>query len=174
MRPAKKITLSAMAVALGVVFLVVGSAWQTLDLSLAALASLLVVFVYIEIGSPFTWLVWLATTLAAFMFFPGSIVWLEYFAVFGIYPILKAYIERLPRVLWLVVKLAYINAMLVAMIFAVRIILGMPFFAGDLWIVNAALYLVMNVAFVAYDLFLTVIIRLYMSKYRHRFRKFLK
>jgi hypothetical protein len=31
----------------------------------------------------------------------------------------------------------------------------------------------MNVAFIAYDMFLSVMVRLYLTKYRHRFKKFL-
>ena len=52
MKETKKLTISAMTVALGVVFMVVGAVFEVLDLSTAVLASLLVVFIYIEIGSP--------------------------------------------------------------------------------------------------------------------------
>ena len=163
-----------MMVALGAVFLTVGAVWEIMDLSLCAIASLLIAFVYIELGSPYTWLVWLCTSLVSFIFFSGSVVWIEYFSVFGIYPILKAYIERTPRTLWLIFKLAYINAVIVVMIFCIELIFGFSFFGTDsLWI-SAATYLLLNVAFIAYDAFLTVLIRLYMTKYRRRFRKFLK
>ena len=174
MRATKKITVSAMIVALGVVFLTVGAMWEVLDLSLAAFASLLVAFIYIEIGSPYTWLVWLATSLITLIIFPGSIVWAEYLALFGIYPIIKAYIERMPRFIWWPVKLAYINAVFVAAIFLIEVLFSIPFFSTDVWWIRAGLYIFLNVAFVAYDLFLTVLVRAYMIKYRPRFRKFLK
>lgn len=174
MRQTKKITLSAMIVAISVAFLTVGAMWEVLDLSLAAFASVFVAFVYIEIGSPYTWLVWLLTSLITAIIFPGSIVWAEYLGLFGIYPILKAYIERLPRIFWIILKLVYINAIAVAAIFLVEIVFSVPFFSGDVWWINTGLYLLVNVAFFAYDIFLSVLIRAYMTNFRHRFRKFLK
>ena len=62
MKQTKKLTLSAMIVALGTVFMKLGSIIEVFDLTAAALASMLVAFVYVEIGSPYTWLVWLATS----------------------------------------------------------------------------------------------------------------
>ena len=174
MRQTKKVTISAMAIALGVVFLTVGAMWDVLDLSLAAFSSLLVTFIFIEVGSPYTWLVWLATTLLAFIFFPGSVVWIEYLLIFGIYPILKAYIERAPRVLWWIFKLLYANVAVIAMILGIKLILSQAFFGSDLLWVNVGIYALINVAFVAYDIFLTILIRAYMTNYRHKFKKFLK
>ncbi len=174
MKQTKKVTISAMAIALGTVFLTVGAIWEVLDLSLAAISSLLVAFVFIEIGSPYTWIVWLATSLLTFIFFPGSVVWIEYLLVFGIYPIIKAYIERAPRILWWILKLVFANAVVLAMIFVVEYILGIPFFGVDELIIKVGLYLLIIAAFVAYDIFLTILIRTYMTKYRQKFRKFLK
>lgn len=174
MRQTKKITLSAMVVALGTVFMVVGGFVEVLDLTVCALASLLVAFVYIEIGSPYTWLVWICTSLATFLCMPGKFIWLTYLLVFGIYPILKAYIERLPRGAWLIIKLLFINCMIWLLIFGFDVIFGIPFFAVDkLWI-KAFVYVVMNIGFIAYDLFITVLVRFYFEKLRHRFRNFLK
>lgn len=174
MRQTKKITLSAMVVALGTVFMVIGGFVEILDLTVCALASLLMAFVYIEIGSPYTWLVWLCTSLATFLCFPGGIIWMEYFLIFGIYPILKAYIEKLPRGVWIFIKLLFINAIIWMLIFGVELILGIPFFAVDkLWL-KAGVYVIMNVAFIAYDLFITVLVRFYFERLRHRFRNFLK
>ena len=174
MRQTKKVTISAMVVALGTMFLVLGAVFDVLDLSACALASLFVAFIYIEIGSPYTYLVWLATALLTFVFFPGSLVWVEYLLVFGIYPILKAYIEKLPRMAWLFLKLVYFNVIIWLIIIASEFVFKIPFFAVDkLWL-KAVFYLILNVAFVAYDIFLTVLIRFYFQKLRPRFINFLK
>ena len=174
MRQTKKITLSAMVVALGTVFMVIGGFIEVLDLTVCALASLLVAFVYIEIGSPYTWLVWICTSLASFLIMPGKFIWMLYLLIFGIYPLLKAYIERLPRGVWLILKLLFINAMIWALMFGVELILGIPFFVVDkLWL-KAGVYIVMNVGFIAYDLFITVLIRFYFERLRRRFKNFLK
>ena len=52
MRQTKKLTLSAMIVALGTVSMVLGAVIEVFDLTAVALASALVAFVYIELGSP--------------------------------------------------------------------------------------------------------------------------
>ena len=174
MKTTKKITVSSMVVALGAIFLILGSYISAADLILEVVASLLAVFVYIEIGSPYTWLVWLATTLTVAFLPNGISVAGMYLLVFGIYPILKAYIERTPRALWLPIKLVYINVIIVILALAVRLITGASMFASELLIVNVALWVLINVAFVAYDMFITVAVRLYMLKYRKIFSKFLK
>jgi hypothetical protein len=174
MKTTKKITVSAMVVALGAIFLVVGSYISAVDLIFEVVASLLAVFVYIELGSPYTWLVWPATTLTVAFLPNGISVAGLYFLVFGIYPILKAYIERLPKVLWWPVKLAYINAVIWLLIYFVDLIFGTPFLEGDTVWLQAAMYLLINVAFVMYDVFITVMVRFYFDKLRHRFSRFLR
>ncbi|MBR5140320.1 MAG: hypothetical protein IKV16_04615 [Clostridia bacterium] len=173
MRPTKRITVSAMATALGSALMAVGAVWELVDMALAALASFLVVIILIEVGSPFPWLVWITTSLATFLFFPGSTVWLMYF-VFGVFPILKYYIERLKRPFWFPLKLIYVNACIIGLLYALDFIFGTPLFGTDNLIVKIALYTVLNFAFFAYDRMLTLLIRLYTVKYRQRFRHLFK
>ena len=163
-----------MMVALSVAFMTLGYFVETLDLTVAAFASLVVAVVYVEIGSPYTYLVWICTSVLSLIFFPGSVLSCEYFLVFGIYPILKGFIEKLPRVFWILVKLLYINLILIVLMLVMEKLLLIPFFTvGELWM-KVGIWLLINVAFVAYDLFITVIMRLYMAKYRKVFAKFLK
>ena len=174
MKTTKKITVSGMVVALGAIFLIVGSYISAVDLLFEVVASLRMVFVYIELGSPYTWLVWPATALTVVFLPNGITVAGLYLLVFGIYPILKAYIERTPRVLWWPIKIVYINVIILILALMVRLITGAPMFTSRLIIVNAAVWILINVAFVAYDMFITVAVRLYMLKYRKIFAKFLK
>ena len=174
MSQTKKITLSALMVALGTVFMVIGAAIEVLDLTVCAMASLLVVFVFLEIGSYYPWLVWICTSLATALIYPGSLVWVEYALIFGIYPLIKAYIEKLPRWTWLIVKLVYINAVIWGLFAICELLLGLPFFDTDGMVMTVILYVLMNVAFIAYDLFITVMVRFYFLKLRPRFKKFLK
>lgn len=162
-----------MATALGAALMSIGALWEVVDMALAAVASFLVVIILIEVGSPYPWLVWLSTSLITFLFFPGSTVWLMYF-VFGVFPILKYYIEKLKRPFWFPLKLLYVNACIIALIYLVELIFGFPFFETDLFILKAVLYVVLNGAFLAYDRLLTLLIRLYMEKYRPRFKHLFK
>ncbi len=174
MRETKRLAISAMMCALGVAFMSLGAVIETLDLTVGAMASLLVAFVYIEIGKPYHYLVWICTSLITALVFPGSALWVEYLLIFGIYPILKAYIERLPHWTWWLLKLVYINAVVAALAFGMEKLLGIPFFEEEGEWMIAAFWLLLNVAFVMYDLFLRTLIRLYFAKYRERFSRLLK
>lgn len=170
-----------MIVALGTVFMVLGAVIEVFDLTAVALASVLVAFVYIELGSPYTWLVWLCTTLTTFLLYQHSPMWFIYLVLFGIYPILKGYIEKLPRGFWWPIKIVFANVSFVLMVFGIKLITGIPFINPEeqfFGIAGKALYIVMwvllNVAFIAYDFFIVVMVRYYMDKLRPRFRNLLK
>lgn len=172
MSQTKKVTLSATVAALSAVFLVIGGYLDVFDLTASALASLLVAFVHVEIGKPYDFLVWLITSLVTFLF--GSLLWAEYLLVFGIYPILKAYIERLPRGVWIFLKLLFINLMLWSIMAVYEFIFKIPFFVVDKLWVKVGVYFVLNVGFIAYDLFITVLMRFYFERFRNRIKHLLK
>ncbi len=187
MRSTKKVTLSAMMCALSVVVLALGAVFEAFDLTAAALASICITFINIEIGAPYTFIAWICTTLLSFLFFPQSMLWIEYLLLFGLYPVLKGYIEKLPRLAWWPIKLPLYNLCLFLMAEGMGFILGVDFFGieGDwknIFSMGAAIWwesplillIVANIAFVAYDLFLTMAMRVYMLKYRPRLQKYLK
>ena len=174
MSSTKKLTLSAVTVALGAVVMTVGAFFEVLDLTTCCFASLLVMFVYMEIGSPYTWIVWICTSLAVFLIAPAKFVWAEYLFIFGIYPILKAYIERLPRKLWILMKAVFFALVVGGAILVCEILLGVPFFEVEAtWLKVGAIALI-AVAAAAYDMFLTVMIRFYIFKLRPRIKNLLK
>ena len=184
MRATKKLTLSAILVAMSVVVMVLGGVVPVLDLSMSAMASIIVAFAYIEIGSPYTWLIWLCTTVLSAVMFPGSLLWVSYLVAFGVYPIIKGYIERTPRGLWFLFKLLFANAAIWLMILGSELVLGLPLFnVSELGltltplltrVIEGVLYIVLNLVFFAYDLCITACVRFYMVKLRHRFQKFLR
>lgn len=174
MKETKKLTLSAILTALGVVIMLLGAVIEVLDLSVGAIASLIVVFVFVEIGKPYHWLVWICTSLLTALIYPGSALWVEYLLIFGIYPILKSYIEKLPRWSRWPVKLAYINAVVAFLAFAMEKLLGIPFFEDEGAWMRALFWILLNVAFVLYDFFLKVLLRAYFVKYRDRILSLIK
>ena len=173
MKQTKKITISAMTTALGAALMAIGAVWELVDMSLAAFASFLVVFILIEVGFPYPWLVWITTSLITFLFFPGSTIWLMYF-VFGVFPILKYYIEKLKRFFWFPIKLIYVNVCIIGLMYAMELIFGLPLFETEYLLLKIALYALLNFAFFAYDRLLTLLIRLYIGKYRQRFKSLFK
>ena len=172
--------MSAVLVAMGVLMTVLGSVIDLFDLTASALCSLLVAFAYIEIGSPYTYLVFVCTAALSAVLFPGSFMWVSYLFIFGSYPILKGYIERLGRALWLPLKLIYAAIASSGTALMSSFVLGVPLVEGTLLsslspiLVYGALGLLSLLAFVLYDYFLTVLIRYYFNKLRPRLKHLFK
>ena len=181
MRTTKKLTLSAMMTALSTVILLLSSLFGLMELTVGAITSLLVVFVIIEVKGAYPWLVWLTTSLISLLLFPSKTIGAAYLLVFGVYPILKVYFERLPRVFSLLVKFAYISVILATFIFLSELLLGVPFFEEmpdiaptlQLW-VKVGIVALFYIAFFAYDMFITVLVRLYFLKFRDKFKRLFK
>ena len=172
-----------MAIALGVLFMTLGFFVEVLDMTVAALCSCLMAFVFIEIGAKYAVAVWLGTSVLGAVFFTSSLVWVTFFLVFGIFPILKAFIERLKRPFWIPVKLAFFLVSATAMILVSELILGIPFFddsinlplIGDNVIVfRIVVYVLLIAALFVYDVFMTVMIRTNFANIRKRIQSLLK
>ena len=183
MKQTKKITLSASCIALGVLFMALGAFIEVLDLTVAAMCSCLMAFVFIEIGDKYAFGVWLGTSLLGFVFFTHSLVWVTYFLVFGIYPILKAYIEKLKRPFWIPIKLLVFVASALLIIMTSELLLGIPFFTDTLGVpffennmdvFRAIVVVALIGAMFVYDIFMTVVIRAYFSSFRDRIKRILK
>ena len=145
-----------------------------MDLSVCAFASLIVVFVYLEIGVPYALGVYLATALISMMIIPSKLIFFEYFFVFGIYPLLKAFVERLPRWSWIAIKFVFVNVIIWLITLFCALFLSYDFIEGDTLLLKAGFYILMNVAFFAYDYFITVMVRFYYDRLRQRFKRFLR
>lgn len=157
--------------ALSVVMLLLGSFMELVDLTAAALASFLVVFVFIEIGIGWAILTYGVTALCSFLLFPGGAP--LFYAAFGLYPILKAFLERLPAALEWTLKLLCGNAILAAGILVAKFVLFLPDAALKGWLLWAFIALA-NLAFVLYDIALSRLIVYYSFRIRPRFARFLR
>lgn len=171
MKRNKKLALCAMLTALGTVLLLLGSFIEVVDLSAAALASFLIVFVFIEIGGRWAFALWLATSALSLLIFPSGAS--LFYGALGLYPLLKAVYERVsPAVEW-ALKMLTCNAILAAYILIGKFVLMLPDAIFDgllLW----AFLLLANVTFVLYDIALSRAIVFYGLKIRVRLAKLLK
>lgn len=163
MKKTKKITLAAILSALGVIVLMLGSIFTMLDLTMVAIASLLVVVAVIELGEFYPYLVWLVTGVLACLLLPDKFSAILYMIFGGIYPILKAMFERLHFLIAWVLKLSYFNTMLTLLIVLCNYIFKLP--DTDLSF-NWLVYLLCNGVFVLYDIAATEMIIVYMVKLR--------
>ncbi len=166
----QKLALAAVLSALCFIILLLGSVITVLDLSCAAAASLVIIFCVIELGGYYPYLVWLVVSFISLLMLPDKFGALVFALFCGIYPILKSYIERLPKVAGWVIKIALFNIVLTGIIAASRFILGIPTEEIDFSLI---VYGVCNITFFLYDIAVTRLISLYLFKLRHRF-KFIK
>ncbi len=163
----RALTLSAVLCALGVILLALGSLLQILDLTMAALASMLVIFCVIELGGKYPYLVFAVTALLAMILVPYKTAPLTYLCFLGYYPILKAILEGHFSRFWSwVLKILIFNVAL-----GIALYLLLAVFA--VFTVPATWYYfllpLLTPVFVVYDIALTRLVSAYLFKWRHRF-----
>lgn len=163
----KKLAVSAMLSALGIVLLYLGSATNILDLTAVVIASLLIFFAVMEMGTPYQYLIYGVTSLLAVLLLPDKTAAFAYLLFGGIYPVFKAMFEKLHFVVAWILKFSYFNTVLTLMIVISKYIMhvedtGMGF--GILF------YAFANFTFWLYDIAVSQLILLYLVKLRQRFR----
>jgi len=162
-------TAAAILVALGVVLLSLGALIEVLDLSMAAIASLCVVFAVIELKGKYPYLVYLGISLLALLLLPVKTPCVLFALFAGYYPIVKALLERrfsrpvswFFKILIFEVALGLILLICVKLFFLIEITWHPWYFA--IFPAGAAIFLL-------YDVALTRLITAYLYRLRHRFR----
>lgn len=181
MEKTKRLTLSAVLSALAVAVLYLGSLIEVLDLTAVFIASLCVAFAVVELGSPWQWLTYLTSAVLAMLLVPNKFAACEYALMVGMFPILKLYVERLPRALAFLAKAVIFNALYTAVLLLSALVFHLPIVEETVMGVTvplpavwAILYLLGNVAFFLYDYLLTRLSLVYTLRWQARVRKWLK
>lgn len=166
-RRTKCLTVSALMAALGVVILALGSLLDSLDLSVAALASFFCVYAVIEMRGGYPYMVWIVTAGLAFLLLPQKSPALFYLFL-GLYPILKEKIERLPTVVAWVLKIVWLHVSGVLIFLGFRFLLtpGASFDTRAWYLI--LLYVGVVFCFVLYDIALTRLITFYFRRLQNR------
>ena len=167
----KRLTVCAILTSLGVTLCWLGSLVGVLDLCTPLLTSLLLIPVVIEYGKAYPWGVWLSTALLSLLLLPNKSPAAVYL-VFGYYPILKAYLERMRPLPCRLLKQLLFVTVDVALFYGSNFIMGVeenlpPWYNAVLLLGG---YLVLNLT----DLALTRLISAYIFKYRPKFSKLMK
>lgn len=164
----KRLAICAMLSALGVVLLYIGSLVEVLDISMAAIASLFVIFAVIEYGSV-AWAIYAVTGILSAILLPNKLPAAMYLLFLGFYPIIKEKIEKInKKALQWGVKIAVFNFCLIALIFLTNVLLAFEF--SKIFVFEAVFLLLANFTFVIYDIALTRLISLYLFRLRRKFR----
>lgn len=167
---AKKLAVCAMLSALGVVLLYLGSLIDILDISMAAIASLLCIIAVIEYGKGAPWMIYGVTSILSLLLLPNKTPAAFYAIFFGFYPILKEKFEKQRKLVCWVLKEAVFNVALVLLLLISIFLLGLT----DNMLVNpitvTILVVLAEAVFVLYDIALTRLITFYFVRLRSRLR----
>ncbi|MEN6315366.1 MAG: hypothetical protein ABFD25_14115 [Clostridiaceae bacterium] len=164
----KKIALNGILGALAVVSLLLAAIIPTNTLSFYALSSFFISVVIVENGIRAGWLFFAATSLLSLIVVPEKLALVPYVVFFGIYGIVKYYIEKLNKLaLEYVLKFIYFNicagiaVVTVRQLFNTALVSRLPW-----WLLVIAL----EVVFFVYDYVYTLFIGYYRDKLRSRLK----
>ena len=173
----KRVAVCGVFIALGIILLYIGSLIEVLNISMAAIASLICIIAVIEYGGLYPLMIFGATAILSMLLLPEKFTPTIYALLIGYYPILKELIERLGKngrlskkialPFQYLIKLLFFNAALAAVVLVSVYILILPESAEWLQIVTFCLA---NLTFLVYDLALTRMISTYVFRVRSRFK----
>lgn len=163
-----RLTLSAIICALSVVLLWLGGLIQILDLSVAVIVSMLVVFAVIELRGKYPYLIYVGTSVLSFLLLPVNSAAMTYVLFAGYYPIIKALLEKhLPQWAAWTVKMLVFAAGAAGILLISEYVLLLPMeWLWAHWYVLFAL----PPLFVLYDIVMTRMISAYLFRWRARLR----
>lgn len=166
----KRLAVCAVLTALGVTLSWLGSLVGILDLCTPFITALLLIPIVVEYGRAYPWGIWLATTVLSLLLLPSKAPAAVYL-VFGYYPILKAYLERLPRLICMICKQALYVAVDIALILGSSVLFGVEEHLPDWYPLALGIggFLVLNLV----DVALTRLVSVYVFKYRGRVAKWM-
>ncbi len=168
-RRTKTIALSGILLALTVIVLYVESILPVSKLSLYALSSFFVSVIIMESGVISGWIFYVASVLLALIIVPDKLALLPYILFFGLYGIIKCYIEKIRRLYFeYVLKYLFFNISLAAGVLTVKELLLQNLNLKLPW---WALILGAQIVFIIYDYFFSRIIVYYNTKIKNKLPK---
>ena len=165
MKRTKTLTVSSLMAALCVVILSLGSLIESLDISLAIVAGLIILILSAEYGDRVAMTVFCVVSILSFLL-PQKSAGLFFLALSGWYPVVQKKIHMLPPFFCRLVKIALFNFVLVLLLALSFFVTGIP---ETRW-VYGTLAVLGNLCFYCYDLLLDRILLWYLMKLRHHLR----
>lgn len=163
----KKIALNGILGALAVVSLLLAAVVPTNTLSFYALSSFFISVVIVENGIRAGWLFFAATSLLSLIVVPDKLTLVPYVIFFGVYGIVKYYIERLNKLApEYILKFIYFNLCAGLAVATVSRLFNNAFISGLPWWL---LVIALEIVFFLYDYVYTLFIGYYRDKLRTRY-----
>lgn len=144
----------SMMAALSVVLLLIGGILELGMYACPMIAGLCILMVGDCYGRRCQIMTWIAVSALSFMLVPNVEENLMYLGIFGLYPILYPYFQKLPKGLRVIAKFAYFNIVVIALEWLVVMVLMPGTMAGEDgsgWIFWLSLLAMGNVIFWCYD-----------------------
>lgn len=171
MRSSKKIALSAIISALGVVVLFLGGLLNVLDITAACIVSFFVLFIYVEIGARYAVISYAVISLLGFLVCGSDLFAAFCFAgFFGPMAVTKFALEKLGKILSWICKILIPTALLaLGWIFGAEV-LGFP---DEKWM-RIVFFVTMIAVAVIVQLLYDRLLRIYTFRFRDRIKKYLQ
>ena len=164
----KKVATGGLLLALSIATLFAATVVPGIELTLFALSTVYVAIMVIEFTPNIGWGFYFASVMLSFVLVPNKGALIPYTIFFGIYAIIKYYIEhylkKLPQYIQIILKLVFCNLM-----FVIGFIFFDFIFTGALHVPEAPLPVLVIGAqafFLAYDYILTLLIGFYLKRIR--------
>lgn len=177
-RQSSRVALCGVMCGLSIVMMLSGSIIPFATFCAPAVSGLLLMPVAVECGMRLAWVSYGAIGVLALLFVPDKEMAAIFVFLFGCYPLLKAYIQRLPgRGLQILTKAAFFNAAVLAMYGILLFVFPMPSLVDEFaetagWML-AALLVMGNACFWIYDAALNNLLHVYVIKMQPRLRRML-
>jgi hypothetical protein len=158
----KKLSLSGIMLALVTVALFAATTLPTSRLSLYSLSSFLVSIIIIEFGVKSGWIFFIASSILTLIIIPDKLGLLPYVFFFGIYGIVKFYIEKLNNlIIEYFVKIVFFNICMLSGLFLIKEFLFSNIeIKFPIW----AIIVAFEIVFIIYDYVYTLFIHYYNEK----------
>ena len=158
---AKDLTLGGILIAVSLVILYSSSILPISTLTILTLASCLIPICIIRSSVKTGFLVYIGTTTLGFFIIPINII-IYYGLFFGIYGIIKYYIEKLQKLpLEIILKFIMFNIIFIIILTVIKLFLGNIVINIPLWL----LCLIAQPVFLVFDYALTLIISYYLNRF---------
>lgn len=154
-----KLAIGGISVALSLVILYLTNIIPINTLAILTIVSSIIPITIIKTDIKTAIMVYIITSICSFMFLPITYS-IMYIAIFGIYGIIKCFIERLHNTsLEILLKLVFFNIILAIVYFA------LPSVLGNIKISILLMFIGSNIAFLVYDYALTIVITYFLAKF---------
>ena len=182
----KRLALSSVLCALGVVVLGIGAVLEVMDITSTMLASLLLLPIMLCYGNGYAFLAYAVTAVLSLILMPHSFAPWMYLGLAGYYPMIKSKLDRLPKILAMLCKILLVVLALTVyfMAFYLLMMKGSGSLTdafvlafgeeGDSFSMGWAAVILAIVAFFAYDLLIDRLLILYRFKWQARIEKWMK